>query len=266
MNEKPIGFLDSGVGGLPYFAWLRQKAPAERYAYVADRANFPYGEKTKEAVLDIVESTARKLIERTDPKILIVACNTASVVALERLRERFSIPIVGTVPAIKPAAARSRRKRIGLLATMRTVNDAYVDRLVEQFASDCEVVRIAGPDIVSFVEKRFFDSGTEEKLAIVRDAVAEFGRASVDEIVLACTHFLYLADEIRELAGPGVEVMDSREGVGSRALAVLGENGRSGAVGVRGSAELFVTGSDPVEESYGKFADYFGMEIGGTLP
>jgi glutamate racemase len=121
MTPDPIAFLDSGVGGLPYLAHTRRLLPGERYVYVADRENFPYGEKESARIVDAALSLTERLVAREHPRLVVVACNTMSVIALPMLRARFSLPFVGVVPAVKPAASLSRRRRVGVLATRQTV-------------------------------------------------------------------------------------------------------------------------------------------------
>ncbi|HUX19839.1 MAG TPA: aspartate/glutamate racemase family protein, partial [Spirochaetia bacterium] len=144
MAERPVVFYDSGIGGLPYLAWVRERRPDAHFIYVGDNEHFPYGEKTHEELRRIAVSVVGRILTRFDPQLVVVACNTASVVALAELRARYPVAFVGVVPAVKPAAERSRGRRIALLATTRTVGDAYSEKLIKEYASDCTVVRIAG--------------------------------------------------------------------------------------------------------------------------
>lgn len=276
MNGKPVAFLDSGVGGLPYLAWARERLPAERFVYLADRANFPYGTKSADAVLGAVTAAVESLQRTEDPKAVVIACNTATVVALEALRRRFpAVPFIGVVPAVKRASEHSAHRRIGVLATRRTVEDPYLANLIETWASDCLVVKVAGGDIVEFVERRYLHAPKHERFEVFRDAVEAFGSSGVDSVVLGCTHFLFLHDEIRERLPAGVEIIDSREGVGRQLIRVLSERGllagadRSAAeqeaVTGRLPARFYVTGTLPVEERYREFASMFGLEFCGVL-
>jgi glutamate racemase len=276
-REAPIAFLDSGVGGLPYLQWVRRHLPKEDYIYLADRKHFPYGPKSSDEVFRAVAGGAQKVIEAFDPKLIVLACNTASVSALERLRGEFpGKTFVGTVPAVKPAAELSKNKRIGILATNATVHARYLDGLIERFASSCKIIRVGGPDIVDFVEKKFFTATHEERLWVVADAAARFREEGVDTVVLACTHFLYLHAEIHAELGDDVTLIDSREGVGRRVIAIItGERpGESPSSGVHGSgspppasgfSRIYLSGDDPPEPQYAFFADYFHGELAGTL-
>ncbi len=263
-EDAPIAFVDSGIGGLPYLEWTKERLPRETFVYWADRENFPYGPKTPEQVYAAVSSGVGRIIRAVGPKLFVVACNTASVVALARLRENFpGIPFVGTVPAVKPAAGLSRAKKIGIIATEMTVRDAYLDDLVERFAADCDVVRVAGPGIVDFVEKRFFSSTSAERDGIIADAARIFREKAVDQVVLGCTHFLYVADELRSRLGAGVGIVDSREGVGRRVLALLGT--RVPVSGKKGRDRMYVSGAGEPEPQYAEFAARFGLEMAGVL-
>lgn len=263
-DDAPIAFIDSGIGGLPYLQWASDHIDRETFVYFADRANFPYGTKSPGEVFSAVSQAVKKLISEVNPKMIVIACNTASVVALAGLRAAFpDIPFVGTVPAIKPAAGLSRTKRIGVLATDRTVRDTYLDNLIERFAADCEVVRIGGPGIVDFVENRLFTSSSAERAAVIADAARHFRERGVDQVVLGCTHFLYVSEELRDQLGSGVELVDSREGVGHRMMELL--DGRVGRGSGKGKSRMYLSGPREPEPRYKAFAERFGLELAGTL-
>ena len=255
-------FLDSGSGGLPYLAQLKAHAPDASCVYVADTAHFPYGEKTRDEVIDFACQTVSNLLERFSPEVIIIACNTISVAALETLRKKFSIPFVGTVPAIKLAAAQSVNRKIGLLATERTVKDPYTDSLIERFASDCEFVRIGDSVLISRIEKELVTASREERLDAVRPSIEKFRASGVDTIVLACTHFLHVSDEIREVAGPGIRIIDSREGVVQQALRLVPPRDYQHSEGA-----CYITGlvSGEMENRYRTYANLFGISWGGIL-
>ena len=216
-----FAFLDSGTGGIPYMIALKQKLSGARFVYLGDTAHFPYGEKSQAEVTRCASSVISRLIEKWNPGTIVIACNTISVTALAELRKLFpSLPIVGTVPAIKLAAAVSRNRRIGLLATNATVCHPYCARLIKDFAADCAVFSRGDPELISFVEKNLFTASRDEKLAAVRPAVSFFRARDCDTIVLGCTHFTHIADIISQAAGDQVRIVDSREGVANQALRV----------------------------------------------
>src|SRR5574344_424067 len=151
-----FAFLDSGTGGLPYLKCLKEKSPNSCCIYVGDTKNFPYGEKTKDQIIENSANCIKKIIEKWNPNVIVIACNTISVTALEEFRKRFPTkPFVGTVPAIKPASLISKTRKIGLLATNATVNHPYTKNLQKEFASDCQMISRGDPDLISFIEHKF---------------------------------------------------------------------------------------------------------------
>lgn len=238
--------MDSGVGGLPYLEKARVLLPAESFVYLADSAGFPYGTKSGEEIVAIVLDRVGRLVARFAPKAVVIACNTASQAALAQARKAFpGLIVVGTVPAVKPAAERSRSGVIGVMATAKAVGDPYLDALVARHAQGRTVLREAAQELVSFVERRLPGSTAEERRAAVLPHVERLVAAGADEIVLACTHFLHVADDIAACAaslapGRGVEVVDSRDGVARRLKVLLSESGLaaapSGSAPVKGSA------------------------------
>ena len=264
MNSHPIIFIDSGVGGLPYLALARQRLPAERFIYVADRLHYPYGEKDMAQIQADVLETFRLIMDRFSPKAAVIACNTASVAALERLRQTFPIPFVGVVPAVKPAAAFSRSRRIGVLATPQTVKNDYLDGLIDNFANGCEVVRIAAPALRDFVENEFFSATADTRERVLEDAAASVNSAGTDVLVLACTHFLHVAAALQEKLGRGVRLIDSREGVVNQLERVIDRQSLRTAK-TEGESLMYLTGPGPAEERHRRFAERFGLELAGSL-
>ena len=225
-----FAFLDSGTGGIPYMLALKKKQPAARCVYLGDTAHFPYGEKTPEEVTDCAAIAIESIVRRWHPRAVVIACNTMSVTALDRLRERFpALPIVGTVPAIRLAARVSKNRRIGLLATNATVRHPYCQRLIADFASDCTVFSRGDPALVAFVEHSLFTATATEKRAAVLPAVQYFAAHDCDTIILGCTHFTHIAHEVAAAAGDAVTVIDSRDGVSNQALRVVHDE-RGGAL------------------------------------
>jgi glutamate racemase len=264
MTPEPIAFLDSGVGGLPYLAHARRLLPDRRFAYVADRANFPYGEKDHDAIVEAALAVAGRLIDREHPSLIVVACNTMSVAALADLRARYAVPFVGVVPAVKPAASLSRRKRVGVLATRQTAEGEYLRNLILQHASGCEVVSLSSGALVEFVEKELFHASPGERQARVREEVDRFLSEGIDALVLGCTHFLHLEPEFRALLdAQGIALVDSREGVSRQAARLLKDSPPPKTS--EGPDFLYVTGPVPLEERYQWFAERFGLQLGSSL-
>jgi glutamate racemase len=270
-TRQPIAFFDSGVGGLPYLEVAKRLLPAERFVYLADRAGFPYGSKSGAEVIELAARAVGALIARYEPKAVVVACNTASALALAELRKRFQpTPIIGTVPAVKPAAESSRAKRIGVVATARMASDAYLSELIERWAPDCQVLRRGDQALVDFVENRMFSATREERLDAVRPSVDAMLAAGVDAIVLGCTHFLYLAAEFAELAGPAVRIVDSRDGVAAQLRRVVSAGAEAAGAGSLQERRddpdiMLLSGAEPFDAKYASFAARFGLRPEGSL-
>ena len=216
--------FDSGVGGLSVAAEIRKLLPGLRLVYPSDHAFLPYGEKTEAHLIDRVPALLSVLEARFEPEIVVIACNTASTVVLPAVREALKAQIVGTVPAIKPVAALTRTKVIGLLGTPGTVRRTYTQDLIDEFASDCICVRHGSVELVTLAEAKL--RGETISLKAVRAAVAplfaqEHGDR-IDVVVLACTHFPLLADELAAVSPPGVRFIDSGAAIARRVKALLG--------------------------------------------
>lgn len=259
-----FAFLDSGTGGIPYMLYLKQKCPAANVVYLADSKHFPYGTKSPRQVTECALEAAGAAVAAWSPGAVVVACNTISVTALDALRAQFpGVPVVGTVPAIKLAAAVTENGRIGLLATEGTVRNPYVDRLIHDFAADCTVIRRGDAELVSFVEHRCFSAAHAERLAAVRPAIDFFSGQGCDTVILGCTHFLHLVAEFEEAAGPALRVVDSRSGVVRRALEVARPCDCSAADPL--DKTLFVTGGAASEPEYRLVCAGMGLRWGGAL-
>jgi glutamate racemase len=211
-----------------------------------------------------------------DPRAAALVCNTASISALAALRERFpGLPLVGTVPAIKPAVLGSRSRVVGVLGTDRTIADPYIGKLAAQYGPDCAVKALAAPDLVEFVERRLRGAGVEERRGMVRPYIEEFRRVGADALVLGCTHFLFLLEDFRALAAliaPGMAIYDSLEGVVHRIEAAAPQGLSSLPLrtegGPVGENVLFLTGEGPAEESWRYWAAAFdlSLRVWGPVP
>ncbi|MDR0412100.1 MAG: glutamate racemase [Treponema sp.] len=251
-----IIFFDSGVGGLPYLQYFRQNNPSENLIYIADRINFPYGKKTKQEIIHILVSLFETLINQFQPKLVVLACNTASVSALPTLRETFPhIPWIGTVPAIKPALIESHNRCVGVLGTDRTIDDPYITELIEKYREDARIICIPAARMVEFVEKRFFEANDAEKQTIVSPYIKQFRNAGADAVVLGCTHFLFLQTTFRAVAVPDIKIYDSIAGVSHRIEAILDEKNIRDKTGkVPAECRFILTGVAPIEQKWFKWA------------
>ncbi len=214
----PVLFFDSGVGGLSVVAPARDVLPGAPFVYAADTAGFPYGTKTEEEIAARVPALLGRLVERYRPRLVVIACNTASTIALSVVRSALDVPVVGTVPAIKPAAEASVTRVIGVLGTEATVRQPYVDRLSAEHAGDCRVVRHGSASLVALAEAKL--RGEPIAVGDVRAAVAGLfsgpDGAGIDTVVLACTHFPLLAEELVAAVPHPVRFVDGGPGIARR--------------------------------------------------
>lgn len=210
--------FDSGVGGLTVYDALRELLPDAPVIYAADLAGLPYGTKSEAEIAARVAGLLGRMSERYQPRLACIACNTASTIALGMVREVLEIPIVGTVPAIKPAAAITRTGAIGLIGTEATIRQRYVDDLEARFASGKRLLRIAAPGLVGCAEAKL--RGDPVDLSVIKDAASRLrampGGADIDTLVLACTHFPLLSEELRDAFGEAVQLVDGAKGIANR--------------------------------------------------
>ncbi len=212
--DAPILFFDSGVGGLSVAAAARALMPQAPFVYAADNAGFPYGTKSELEIAARVPALLGRLVERYRPRLVVIACNTASTIALAPVRAALDLPVVGTVPAIKPAASISKTRVIGVLGTDATVRQPYVDRLSAEFASDCTVVRHGSAALVEMAEAKLRGERVPaEDIVGAVAPLAAIGR--LDTVVLACTHFPLLRGELQACL-PGITLVDSGAGIARR--------------------------------------------------
>ena len=260
-------FIDSGVGGIPYMMKLLESKPEFSCVYVADTANFPYGEKTHEQVVESVKSLVQRINEKFAPKVIVVACNTMSVNALDALRSTFpDVQFVGTVPAIKLAASVSKKRRIGLLATHATCENPYNIELKNKFAGDCVLINRPDPELISFIEHNAFTATTEECLNAIEPAVDFFRKQDCDVIILGCTHFLNFTDVFMQACGSDIKVVDSVDGVVRHSIDVwMQKNTIPGNANEK--SHLYITGFSDEEEKaqYDTLCSRFGIQFSGLL-
>ena len=217
-DDRPILLFDSGVGGLSVLPHVRKSCPRASIVYAADNAGYPYGTKSEAEIASRVPALLGRLVERFAPRIVVIACNTASTIALSHVRAALDVPVVGTVPAIKPAAMASRTRVIGVLGTDATVRQPYVDRLSAEFANDCLVVRHGSAELVEIAEKKLRGIAPDPVL-ITRIMDGLFNQPDgrrIDRLVLACTHFPLLSEEIAGASPSQVIQVDSGEGIARR--------------------------------------------------
>ena len=219
----PILLFDSGVGGLTVLAELRKLLPEAPVIYAADNAGLPYGPKSEAEVAARVCGLLGRMAERWQPRLICIACNTASTIALGMVRDVLETPIVGTVPAIKPAAALTRTGVIGVLGTEATIRQSYVDRLEAEFALGKTLVRHGANGLVQIAEAKLRDEPVDPEAVQgeIEALLAHPEAARLDTVVLACTHFPLLADELGAAFGPGMRLVDGAQGIASRVAALV---------------------------------------------
>lgn len=243
--DAPLLLFDSGVGGLSVLAEVRKALPDLPLIYVADNGGLPYGSKTEAEVAARVCGLLGRMSERYRPRLICIACNTASTIALGMVRDVLEVPIVGTVPAIKPAAELTCSGTIGLLGTAATIRQPYVDRLEAEFAHGKRLLRAAAPELVFAAETKLRGE-TVDPAVYTRAAAAlrdQPGGEAIDTVVLACTHFPLLETELAAAFGPGVRFVHGAAGIARRIAALVAGQpcARSAAdlaLFTRGGAEL----------------------------
>jgi glutamate racemase len=222
--DQPVLVFDSGIGGLTVLREARVLMPERRFVYVADDAGFPYGGWAEDALRDRIVQLFAGLLRDHDPALCIVACNTAFTVAGAALRAAYpDMTFVGTVPAIKPAAERTRSGRVSVLATPGTVRRDYTRDLIQSFASQCHVTLVGSPRLARMAEAyvRGLPVSDEAVAAEIAPCFVEDGAARTDIVVLACTHYPFLANVFRRLAPWPVDWLDPAEAIARRARSLL---------------------------------------------
>ena len=224
-GTRPLLIFDSGVGGLSVLREIRRLLPSAPIVYAADSAGYPYGTKSAAEIAARVPALLGRLAERYDPVLIVIACNTASTIALDAGRAALDLPIVGTVPAIKPAAALSKSRVIGVLGTDATIVQPYVDRLATEFATDCTVIRHGSGELVELAEAKLRGEATDPAAyaRILNGLLAQLGGERIDTIVLACTHFPLVEDELAAAAPRPLAFVDGNAGIARRTAFLTGD-------------------------------------------
>ena len=215
--------VDSGIGGLSILREARVVLPMQRFVYVGDDAGFPYGDWQEAELIEHIVALFERLLNKYQPDVAIVACNTASTLIMPALRERFDVPIVGTVPAIKPAAERTRSGMISVLGTPGTIKRSYIQNLINEFASDVDVNLVAASGLAQiaedYMQNRDFDAA--RLLQEIAPCFQEVNGRRTDIVVLGCTHYPFLANQMRKLAPWPVDWIDPSEAIALQSRSVL---------------------------------------------
>jgi glutamate racemase len=247
MSERPtVLVFDSGLGGLTVLREVVQARPDAHYLYVADDAFFPYGHHSEEEIIDRVVPMMGDLISAHRPDLVVIACNTMSVSVMAHLRTAYTVPFVGTVPAIKPACAASKTKRISVLGTKATVKREYTRALIRDFSQGCEVTLVGSAELAALAETAL-RGGVVSDDAILAELSpcfvgGEDASRRTDTIVLACTHYPLLLDRLDRLAPWPVDWIDPAPAIARRAANLLSESAPVGAASGSGARMIFTSG------------------------
>jgi glutamate racemase len=244
MRSPAILVFDSGVGGLTVFREIARMRPDARFVYVADDALFPYGKVPEDELITRVVGLMESLIETHRPDIIVIACNTASVQVLPALRERFNLPFVGTVPAIKPACASSQSKRVSVLGTEATVAREYTHALIRSFAQGCDLTLVGSARLAALAEAALAGDPVDDEMirAEIAPCFVEDGTERTDTIVLACTHFPLLLEHFERLAPWPVRWLDPAPAIARRVVELVGPANGEPAPAAR---TIFTSGRAP---------------------
>jgi glutamate racemase len=221
MNEKAIGIFDSGVGGISIWNELTQLLPFENTHYLSDSKNAPYGQKSKEQILQHCIKNTDFLIEK-GCKIIVVACNTATTNAINILRKRYALPFVGIEPAIKPASLKTKSNSIGILATKGTLSSALFNETSKKYLKGIRVTEQIGDGLVALLEEGKLHHPEME--ALLEKHLRPMLNKNIDCLVLGCTHYPFLISKIRKITGNTIEIIDSGTAVARQTQSVLKEN------------------------------------------
>ena len=220
--NRPIGIFDSGIGGLSVWQALYDALPYESLTYLGDGKRCPYGSRSREEVRQFTDEAVERLLAE-GCKMIVVACNTATAVAIKGLREKYpTIPFVGLEPAVKPAALTTKTGVIGVLATERSLQGDHFLQAEAKYGAEVTILKAVGEGFVEAVEEN--EEQTPETEALVRKAVQPLVEGGADKIVLGCTHYPFLRDVIARVAGEGVEIIDASQAVARRVATLLDEN------------------------------------------
>lgn len=247
-KNKPIGVFDSGVGGLSVLLELKRLLPNEDFIFLADQKYVPYGEKSKEELIARVYKITDYFLKYHDTKMMIVACNTATCNAIEELRERYSLPIVGTVPAIKLAAKKTKSGTVAVISTPSTSKSEAVAKIIKDHCQDINVLNIGCKNLENAVETGKLDSANVNYLLL--KYLKKIKNSNTDYLVLGCTHYPFLKKAIQKIVGSKVKLLDSGKAIARRAKSLLDATVKAKT---KKGKTLYVTTGEP-----GKFSKVAG--------
>lgn len=220
-NNLPIGIFDSGIGGTSIWKEITKLLPFEDTFYLSDSKNAPYGNKSKDKIIQLCIKNTEYLIDK-NCKLIVVACNTATTNAIQILRDNYSIPFIGIEPAIKPAALRTKTKKIGILATKGTLNSELFEKTSKTLNKEIIIKETIGEGLVELIEEGKIES--KQMSNLLTSYLKPMLNEGVDCLVLGCTHYPYLIPKIREIVGGKIQIIDSGQAVAKQTKTILNMN------------------------------------------
>jgi glutamate racemase len=262
-SPPTILVFDSGLGGLSVYREIAKLCPSARYAYLADDAGFPYGDLSDEAIVARVGEVMARWIEELSPDCIVIACNTASTAVLPHLRSRYTLPFVGTVPAVKPAAASSRSGRIAVLATQATVRRDYTRALIAEFAGSCRVDLVGSGRLASLVEREIagLPVSDADLLVEIAPCFRDDEGTATDTVVLACTHFPLIVERLAKLAPWPVDWLDPAPAIARRVAALLGDTVTIPRASSRTEGRAYFTSGRLPNARLAEALSHFGISV-----
>ncbi len=256
-ESQPIGVFDSGVGGLSVLIELKKIMPHEDFVFLADQKNVPYGEKSKTKLVDLTSRITEYFIKKHDAKMIVVACNTATCGAIDELREKYDLPIIGTVPAIKPAASETKTGTVAIISTPSTSKSSALKKLISDHCRNIYVLNIPCKNLEDTVEHGELGSPQVNKL--LNKYLSKIKGTQVDRLVLGCTHYPFLRQPIQKFLGPKVKLLDSGKAIAKQTKALILKHGIKNKQKNHGK-DIYVSTSDPV-----KFSRVAGKLMGAAI-
>lgn len=239
-NNNPIGLFDSGIGGTSIWKEIHQLLPNENTIYLADSKNAPYGQKSKDEIIELSFKNTDFLLNQ-NCKLIVVACNTATTNAIKELRDKYDVPFIGIEPAIKPAATNSQTQKIGILATKGTLNSELFHKNVEKF-QDITIIEQIGYNLVTLIENGEMNSPEMTKL--LKEYLSPMIEQNIDYLVLGCTHYPYLIPQIKKIIPQNIKIIDSGDAVARQTKSIL-ENKVGFRNSLEKSSQIFYTNANP---------------------
>lgn len=248
LHPVKIAFFDSGIGGLSIFLSVQKILPHAHYLYCADYAGYPYGTKENHHVRQMVSDLVEKFCMQHQPDLVVIACNTASTLALDAIRERVAIPVVGVVPGVKPSAKISQTKEIILIATHGTVHSKYISSLIETYALDCKIHKLGSAILVDEAERKIRNLPIN-KLAIKKELEIFHTYSNADTAILACTHFPFLQEDMQDVISRHINWIEPGPAIGARVIFLLKQAGWSAPLDPKDTVLLDFYKTEPLQSS-----------------